>query len=107
MKFQQANSEKQKEDEKFLLWLSPSNWLVEAQLHHFRQQRGEGTLEWARDMEDFEKWRFSDPSSNDRILWIRGTLGIGKSTMAGYYIDLLKYRYPNSMVAYFFCRSSQ
>ena len=27
--------------------------------------------------------------------------------MAGYFIDLLKCQYPNSIVAYFFCRSNQ
>ncbi len=107
MKSQQEKSRKQEDDNKFHSWLSPSNWLVEAQLHLFRQQRGEGTLEWARNMKEFETWRFSDTESNERILWIRGTLGIGKSTLAAYYIDLLKFRYPDSIVAYFFCRSEQ
>ena len=26
--------------------------------------------------------------SKDRILWIRGTLGVGKNILAGYFIDL-------------------
>jgi tetratricopeptide (TPR) repeat protein len=94
-------------DEKFLTWLSPSYWLVEAQLHSFREQRGENTLTWAPDLKEFQSWRLSDYGSDDRILWIRGTLGIGKSTLAGYYVDLLKCHYPNSVVAYFFCRSNQ
>jgi hypothetical protein len=76
-------------------------------LHSFRQQRGENTLQWAPDLKEFQSWRLSNHSSDDRILWIRGTLGIGKSTLAGYYIDLLKCHYPNSIVAYFFCRSHQ
>ena len=80
---------------------------MEAQLHSFRQQRGENTLQWAPDLKEFKSWRLSDYSSNDRILWIRGTLGIGKSTLAGYYIDLLNCHNPNSIVAYFFCRSNQ
>ena len=42
-----------------------------------------------------------------RVLWIRGTLGMGKSVMAGYYIDLLKCLYPKAIVAYFFCKSGQ
>jgi len=96
-----------RQDERFLEWLSPSYWLVEDQLHSFRQQRGEDTLKWVPDLEEFQTWRLADYSSIDRILWIRGTLGIGKSTLAGYFIDLLKCHYPNSIVAYFFCRSNQ
>lgn len=103
----QEINQSESRDEKFLNWLSPSYWLVEAQLHSFRQQRGENTLQWAPDLPEFQTWRLSDFSSNDHILWIRGTLGIGKSTLAGYYIDLLKCHYPNSIIAYFFCRSSQ
>lgn len=110
MKYKQDLGQKEKEEEEFLKWLSPSYWLVEAQLHSVRQQRGENTLKWARDMEEFRDWRLArldDVSSLDRILWIRGPLGIGKSTMAGYFIDLLKRHYPSSIVAYFFCRSNQ
>jgi tetratricopeptide (TPR) repeat protein len=60
-------------------------------------------------MTEFRDWRFSEPKegAKDRILWIRGPLGIGKSTMSAYFIDLLKLMYPNSIVAYFFCRSNQ
>ena len=32
---------------------------------------------------------------------------MGKSIMAGYFIDLLKIQYPNAIVAYFFCRGNQ
>ena len=46
-------------------------------------------------------------NSKERILWIRGTLGIGKSIMAGHFIDLLKCLHPTAIVAYFFCRSGQ
>lgn len=93
----------------FLQWLSPSYWLVESQLSSFRSQRSVGTLEWARAMQEFQAWRLSDLEQNSdrRITWIKGTLGIGKSIMAGYFIDLLKCLYPNAIVAYFFCRRSQ
>ena len=93
----------------FLEWLSPSYWLVESQLSSFRNQRTTGTLEWARDMPEFQAWRLSDlgESSERRITWIKGTLGIGKSVMAAYFIDLLKCQYRNAIVAYFFCRSNQ
>ena len=109
IKYQQDTSQRQKQEEEFLKWLSPSYWLVENQLYAVREKRREGTLQWACDMDAFQTWRLAETgeSSKDRILWIRGTLGIGKSTMAGYFIDLLKCRYSDSIVAYFFCRSHQ
>jgi tetratricopeptide (TPR) repeat protein len=60
-------------------------------------------------MPEFRAWRLAElhESAKDRILWIRGPLGIGKSTMAGYFIDILKCLYPKSTVAYFFCRGHQ
>ena len=93
----------------FLDWLSPSYWLVESQFSSLRNQRTPGTLEWARDMPEFQAWRLSDlsESSEARITWIKGTLGVGKSIMAAYFIDLLKCQYPNAIIAYFFCRSNQ
>ena len=105
MKYEQGKQP----DGDFLQWLSPSYWLVESQLSSFRQQRSEGTLQWARDMPEFQAWRLCDldEESERRITWINGTLGIGKSIMAGYFIDLLKCQYPNAIVAYFFCRSNQ
>ena len=105
MKYEQGKQP----DGEFLQWLSPSCWLVESQLSSFRQQRSEGTLQWARDMPEFQAWRLSnlEAESERRITWINGTLGIGKSIMAGYFIDLLKCQYPNAIVSYFFCRSGQ
>src|SRR5271170_4031882 len=100
---------KQNQDEVFLKWLSPSYWLVEGQLSSLRTQREKDTLEWARNMPEFETWRRSDASleSKDRILWVRGTLGVGKTIMAGYFIELLKCLHPRAVVAYFFCRVGQ
>ena len=105
MKYEQARQH----NEEFLKWLSPSYWLVESQLSSFRQQRSEGTLQWARDMPEFQAWRLSELHENAerRITWINGTLGMGKSIMAGYFVDLLKVQYPSAIVAYFFCRSNQ
>ena len=102
-------SQKQNQNELFLRWLSPSYWLVEGQLSSVRNQRGKDTLEWARNMSEFETWRRCDPKtdSKERILWIRGTLGVGKTIMAGYFIELLKCLHPTAIVAYFFCRSDQ
>ena len=82
---------------------------MERQLHAVRDKRSENTLQWASDMPEFRAWRLAElhEAAKDRILWIRGPLGIGKSTMAGYFIDILKYLYPKSTVAYFFCHSHQ
>jgi hypothetical protein len=108
-RYRQTMSENEKQDKEFMDWLSPSYWLVESQLYGVRQKRSEGTLHWSHALEEFQAWRLADltESSKDRILWLYGTLGIGKSTIAGYLIDLLKCRYPNAIVAYFFCRSHQ
>lgn len=51
----------------------------------------------------------SDTNLNcrERILWIHGSLGVGKSFMAGYFIDLLRGLSPNSLMAYFFCKRGE
>lgn len=98
---------KQEQDEKFLRWLSPSYWLVEGQLSSVRKQRGKDTLQWARNMREFQTWRECPIDPKERILWIRGTLGVGKTIMAGYFIELLKCMYPDAVVLYFFCRRDQ
>src|SRR5271169_4744174 len=59
-------------------------------------------------MTEFKDWRNSkEQGAKERILWVRGTLGVGKTIMAGYFIELLKCLHPNAVVAYFFCRSGQ
>ena len=89
-------------------WLSPSYWENEGRLSSLKKQREEHTLEWARKMTEFHTWRTCvDMTSKERILWIRGSLGLGKTVMAGYFIELLKCHYPDAIVAYFFCRSGQ
>ena len=108
LKDQLQMGQKLKQDEELLRWLSgpfESPWLVEGQLVLFRRQRAEATLQWARDMPEFQTWRSSTEKNSP--LWIRGTLGLGKSIMAAYFIDLLKCHYPNAIVSYFFCRSNQ
>jgi hypothetical protein len=108
-KYEQVQKEQRKQDEEFLKWLSPSHWLVEGQLSYVREQRAKGSLQWALVLEEFQRWQLADVdnSPESRVLWIRGPLGIGKSTMAGYFIDLLKCQYPNAIVAYFFCRTNE
>ena len=91
-------------NEEFLNWFSSSYTQTEGQLYLRQDERDEGTLQWAVDMPEFQTWRLSE-SAGDRKLWIRGPLGLGKSVMSGYFIELLKKQYPTSIVAYFFCRS--
>ena len=106
----------QKQDEEFLRWLSPSFELVEAQLRAVRNRRGKETLKWASNMNEFRDWHSNDSNydlhSNEgvhnaksHVLWIRGAAGVGKSTMAGYLIDFVKFLYPDSLVLYFFCKA--
>ena len=104
-----THQEKNKETDEFLRWLSPSYWLVEAQLYHVQTHREKETLKWAYSLREFRDWRNSDldAQSKERILWIRGSLGVGKSIMAGYFIDLLTHLYPTPNVGYFFCKKGQ
>ena len=55
-------------------------------------------------MPEFRAWQRSGIDSKERVLWIRGPLGIGKTYMAGYFIDLLRVQDPNAIVLYFFCK---
>lgn len=95
--------------ETLLKWLSPSYWLVEAQLTFVVKQRGKDTLGWARDMPEFQTWQYSDTKfeSKKRILWIHGPLGVGKTVMAGYFVELLKSLHPQAVIAFFFCRKGE
>src|SRR5271156_1588838 len=64
--------------EQLLNW---SFWAVEARLSLLQRMKEENMLRWARNMAEFRDWRTSrtDSMCKERILLIRGTLGIGKS----------------------------
>ena len=91
----------------FLDWLSPSYLKVEGRFSLLRKQRNDDTLKWARNMPEFQNWQRSESNSGDRLLWICATLGVGKSVMASYFVELLKCGYPEAFVGYFFCRSGE
>ena len=95
------------EDAEFRDWLQPSYLAVEERFSLLRKQREKNTLEWARNMPEFQTWHRSDLKSTNRLLWISATLGVGKSVMASYFIELLKCEYSNAFVGYFFCRSGE
>ena len=97
-------SQNQKQDEAFIQWLSPSHYLVEAQLLLTRKQRTKDTLRWIANMDEFQDWRTSSNKDGTRaqVLWIKG---VAKSTIAGYLVDFLKtFLSQDAIVAYFFCR---
>ena len=64
-------------------------------------------MDWVFEMREFKQWLEADSGSIERAFWVRGSAGIGKSTMAGYIIEYLKATYPSSIVAYFFCKSGE
>src|SRR5277367_56462 len=97
----------QAQNAEFLDWLSPSYLKVEGRFSLLRKQRNENTLKWAHNMPEFQDWQRSESSSSDRLLWICATLGVGKSVMASYFVELLKVGYPEAFVGYFFCRSGE
>lgn len=101
------SSQEEARYEEFVKWLSPSNWLVEAQLHTLLNKPERSTLRWVSDMPEFAKWRTSARKSNERVLWIQGGPGVGKSTLSAYLVTVLKRAYPESIVAYFFCKAGQ
>jgi tetratricopeptide (TPR) repeat protein len=86
-------------------WLSPLHSSVEDQLCKVLRQRDEHTLQWARNMREFQNWRLGKGEESSQILWIRGPPGFGKSTLAGYFVEMIHHLYPDSIVAYFFCLS--
>src|SRR5271169_5709657 len=59
-KHYEAISIRQKQDEEFLQWLSPSYWLVESKLYGVREKRSKGSLKWAHDMVEFRSWRLAE-----------------------------------------------
>lgn len=107
-KHDQVQKEQNKQNEEFFKWLSPSHWQTEGQLADVRVHRAHGSLQWALTLKEFQDWQLADieDSPKNRILWIKGPLGVGKSILAGYYIELLKCQYPKAIIAYFFCRAN-
>lgn len=86
----------------------PSYWIVEAVLRVLRDLREENTLQWIWNVDKFQNLRSADlvNSSENRVLWIKGAPGVGKSVMAAYIIDVLKTHHPQAIVAYFFCKQN-
>jgi len=58
-------------------------------------------------MPEFRNWQHSELESRERVLWIRGSLGIGKSVMTAYFIERLKHLHPPAIIIYFFGKSGK
>jgi hypothetical protein len=98
--------QKTKEDSERVRWLSPLHSSVEDPLCKILRQRDQHTLQFgARNMSQFQNWRLGKGEETSQVLWIRGPPGFGKSTRAGYFMEMIRHLYPDSIVAYFFCFS--
>ena len=84
----------------------PSHWQVEAQLMVLRRRYSESSLKWAHRMIEFQNWCTSDTLSDcrERILWIVGAPGVGKSTLAAYLVEFTRSIDKDAILAYFFVR---
>ena len=105
MKSQFYLREQTKEASELLKWLAPLHSSVEDQLCRVQRQRDPQTLQWARNMNEFQDWRLREKEEGGQVLWVCGPPGFGKSTLAGYYVEILHRLYPDAIVAYFFCKS--
>jgi NACHT domain len=94
-------------DNNFEQWLSPSYRAVKSQLQALQGRRDSATLQWALQMPEFNKWQLADHNTSESTLWIQGSPGMGKSTMAGFFIEHLEHLHPNAIVSYFFCKSGR
>src|SRR5271154_1281124 len=90
----------------FLQWLSPSHWQTEAQLQLLRRRYQDSSLKWAHRMDEFQNWSSSNvyAECKERILWIVGAPGVGKSTLAGYLVEFTRCLDKDAILAYFFIR---
>src|SRR5437762_1972271 len=92
MHFLQLCSQRDRRDQEFFEWLSPSVWQVEAQLCVLRNQRHKSTLNWVKDLQQFCNWRTCTTELYDkhRILWFTRLPGVGKSTISAYLVDFIR-----------------
>jgi len=57
-------------------------------------------------MNEFQTWSSVDltAKSKERILWIVGAPGVGKSTLAAYFVEFIRALDKDAILAYFFIR---
>ncbi|KAM5365925.1 hypothetical protein ACJZ2D_010758 [Fusarium nematophilum] len=89
-----------------LVWADPSDDRKALKLK--QGTRANGTCEWILDAEELKAWSKPEPGSN-RILWISGHPGKGKSAMAVYLTETFSSIFTadtGKILAYFFCNSN-
>lgn len=90
--------------EAFFEWLSPSISIVDARRADLHRRQRLGTLNWVSKMKELEAWRAAEATSDKRVLWLNGSPGIGKSTIAAFVIDdLLQNAGSGAIILYFIC----
>ena len=57
-------------------------------------------------MNELAVWRGQKLDKDAAVLWLNGPPGIGKSTAAGFIIDVLQGSYPDAIILYFFNKHS-
>jgi hypothetical protein len=90
------------EPREFRTWLVPKDQdkRMNTHLKTLRKPRGE-FLRWALDITEYGAWYTSGLGTAERVLWLQGGPGIGKSTLAGYFIEQITVNFPKSDVSYF------
>ncbi|KAI9323054.1 WD40-repeat-containing domain protein [Zopfochytrium polystomum] len=81
-------------------WLTPLDEDMRAQRQNILRSYVEGTRRWLLD--DVAEAMFADTRPEERVTWLRGSPGVGKSVMAA--LVAREYEKQNQLAAMFFCK---